>query len=95
MVNAPILLEECFKRLDLTEKMLQKMKLQGHSLTQLYNEKKRVKNELKRYDLAFSSSFDRIPDREEKEPMRPLYIYYKDLKGAISRLENYRKQMSE
>lgn len=47
------------------------------------NEKKRVKNELKVYDQAFQSKFNRIPSRSEKEPMRNLYMYYKRLKQAI------------
>jgi len=51
----------------------------------LLEEKKRVKNELKRYDTSFNNEYKRFPDRKEKEPMRPLYLYYKRLKQAISR----------
>jgi len=43
-----------------------------------------VKNELKHYDESFKSNFGRFPNRYEKEPMRPLYVYYKKLKQAIS-----------
>ena len=52
----------------------------------LNEEKKRVKNELKRYDNCFNAEYKRYPDRREKEPMRPLYLYYKRLKQAISRV---------
>ena len=55
------------------------------SLDQLNNEKKRVKNELKQYDSDFQNIFQRFPNKNEKEPMRPLYIYYKKLKQYIQR----------
>lgn len=51
----------------------------------MQEEKKRVKNELKRYDTSFNNEYKRFPDRKEKEPMRPLYLYYKRLKQAILR----------
>jgi hypothetical protein len=53
------------------------------SLNTLGYEKRNVKKELKRYDLGFKKTFGRIPVRKEKEPMRPLYIYYKTLKLKI------------
>uniref|UniRef100_A0A0G4GUA0 FAM13A-like domain-containing protein n=1 Tax=Chromera velia CCMP2878 TaxID=1169474 RepID=A0A0G4GUA0_9ALVE len=46
-------------------------------------EKKRVKQELKRYDVSFQENFGRNPTRQEKEPMRPLYTYYRRLKKQI------------
>jgi hypothetical protein len=46
-------------------------------------EKKKVKNELKSYDLAFQLKFNKIPGRKEKEPMRNIYLYYKRLKEYI------------
>merc|ERR1711988_1732826 len=52
--------------------------------TEVVNEKKRVKHELKRYDAAFRQQFCRLPNRLEKEPMRPLYTYYRHLKVMIS-----------
>lgn len=60
------------------------------SLEELLHEKRRVKNELKNYDTSFRSIFGRLPKKEEKEPMRPLYMYYKKLKQAISRKGNER-----
>jgi hypothetical protein len=53
------------------------------TLNTLNYEKRNVKNELKRYDIGFKRIFGRIPVRQEKEPMRPLYIYYKTLKQKI------------
>jgi hypothetical protein len=50
------------------------------SVDSLANEKKKVKNELKSYDNDFGGSFKRQPNHEEKEPLRPLYVYYKKLK---------------
>ena len=52
--------------------------------TELLNgEKYKVKNELKQYDNEFQTLFRRMPNRSEKEIMRPLYMYYKNLKNAI------------
>jgi hypothetical protein len=64
---------------------LTKKDLEVQSFDQLQNEKKRVKNELKSYDAAFQNIFGRFPNRNEKEPMRPLYIYYKKLKQYIDK----------
>eukprot|EP01066_Platyproteum_vivax_P009108 Platyproteum_vivax@DN3981_c0_g1_i1.p1 len=49
----------------------------------LSQEKKKVKNELKRYDLEFKAATAKAPNREDKEPMRPLYTYYRRLKELI------------
>ena len=54
--------------------------LQQYTFEELSSEKKKVKNELKLYDQAFMSKFARVPNRQEKEPMRNLYMYYKRLK---------------
>lgn len=51
------------------------------------NEKSRVKQELKRYDTEFQKLFSRPPSHSEKEPMRPLYVYYRRLKTLISQSE--------
>jgi len=42
------------------------------NIDQLSKNKKLVKNELKLYDTAFKINFLRLPNRSEKEPMRPL-----------------------
>lgn len=58
------------------------------SIEQLVQEKKRVKNELKMYDASFQSHFNRFPAKNEKEPLRPLYIYYKKLKQFMTNKGN-------
>ena len=50
------------------------------SYAELNKEKKAVKNELKYYDEYFTQCFQEQPSRHQKEPMRPLYVYYKGLK---------------
>ena len=51
-------------------------------------EKKKVKSELKTYDQGFLNKFGRIPNRNEKEPMRHIYMYYKRLKQALSKQQS-------
>ena len=85
--NAIILLDDSLKKLNLNKAMIETRNLDNFSLDDLADEKRRVKNELKRYDTEFKKAYNKVPGREEKEPMRPLYIYYKNLKVAISKLE--------
>lgn len=54
---------------------------------ELAAEKRRVKQELKRYDAEFKKQFMRFPTHMEKEPMRPLYVYYRRLKTMILQVE--------
>jgi hypothetical protein len=54
-------------------------------MDELQLEKKKVKNELKYYDQAFQLRFSRLPNRNEKEPMRQIYMYYKRLKQYIQK----------
>jgi len=54
--------------------------LDNFDLNAINEQKKKVKKELKNYDIKFQMTFNRMPNRNEKEPMRPLYIYYKKLK---------------
>jgi hypothetical protein len=74
-------------RLDLPEDHvvhphLDKMGRNEHSA-----EKRRVKQELKRYDAEFRKQFGRLPTHTEKEPMRPLYVYYRRLKTMMTQVE--------
>jgi len=39
----------------------------------------------------FINKFDKLPERTEKEPLRPLYMYYKRLKQGIVALKTNRK----
>ena len=59
--------------------------IEGLTVDGLANEKKKVKNELKNYDNDFNNNFKKMPNHEEKEPLRPLYVYYKKLKEALTR----------
>jgi hypothetical protein len=54
------------------------------TLEELSKVKRSVKSELKRYDQAFVQVFFRQPGKQEKEPLRPLYMYYKKLKTLIT-----------
>lgn len=49
--------------------------------------KRAVKNDLKRYDQTFLTLFYRQPNKQDKEPLRPLYMYYKKLKQFITKKE--------
>ncbi|KAM3139107.1 hypothetical protein pb186bvf_008705 [Paramecium bursaria] len=81
----PQKLAESLQRLNIDLTRLTKRDLESMNMDQLQNEKKRVKNELKSYDAQFQGIFNRFPLRQEKEPMRPLYIYYKKLKQYIDK----------
>ena len=55
------------------------------SVERLNNEKKKVKNELRNYDNDFNELFKYQPSSDEKQPFRPLYVYYKKLKEYINK----------
>jgi hypothetical protein len=76
-------LEESMKRLNLDETRIKSKTLANLGTDYLTSEKTRVKNELKKYDNDFMEMFGRMPGKTEKETMRPLYIYYKNLKSAM------------
>ena len=54
------------------------------NLDKLNKVKRDVKNYLKKYDIMFSTLFHRQPGKTDKEPLRPLYMYYKKLKNIIT-----------
>lgn len=56
-------------------------------LQELEEKKRAVKQELKNYDSIFQENFGRLPIRNEKEPMRPLYVFYKKIKQKIEDFE--------
>lgn len=87
-------LEEALARLDLREDQLSHHKLNRKNKHELSAEKRRVKQELKRYDVEFKKQCMRLPSHSEKEPMRPLYIYYRRLKGMILQAEQQNKAAS-
>lgn len=47
-----------------------------------------MKEQLKDYDNMFINKFNKLPTRTEKEPLRPLYMYYKRLKQGIVQLKS-------
>ncbi|EAS03951.1 hypothetical protein TTHERM_00456890 (macronuclear) [Tetrahymena thermophila SB210] len=93
-IEAPKKLEESMKRLGLDNQRITQRLIKEMSYEQLQTEKKRVKNELKLYDQAFENYFNVQPTRNQKEPMRPLYVYYKGLKQALSKGQNENKTSS-
>jgi len=54
------------------------------SLSQKEAEKSFVKHELKKFDDMLTVSLGRAPRKADKEPMRPLYSRYHELKKAIA-----------
>lgn len=67
------------KRLGLTPESLQ-----GQTPANPGEKKRDVKYELKRHDTEFRKVHHRSPAQEEKEPMRPLYVYYRRLKASLA-----------
>ena len=90
-VEGPRKLQESLMRLRMDLAATQGRELQAKGLDDLMQEKRKVKRELKSYDQGFMAQFGRLPTREEKEPMRPLYMFYKKLKQAISRRQQDRQ----
>jgi hypothetical protein len=87
----PNMLKDALSRLRIDMNSLSKVDLSTMSGSEVSKEKKDVKNELKNYDLTFKKYFGREPSRNEKEPMRPLYVYYKKLKAVIIKHEEKEK----
>lgn len=80
-------LRDAFERLGLPEDAAAHTNLEKMDRHELANEKRRVKQELKRYDADFRRQFSRLPTHSEKESMRPLYVYYRRLKTLITQAE--------
>jgi chromosome segregation ATPase len=81
-------LREALARLDLAEDEVAHHNLKHMGRHELAVEKRRVKQELKRYDAEFRRQAQRLPTHSEKEPMRPLYVYYRKLKTLIAQAES-------
>ena len=79
------LLQLSFQNLNLDINKINRLQteLDNFDLNAINEQKKKVKKELKNYDIKFQINFNRMPNRNEKEPMRPLYIYYKKLKQQL------------
>lgn len=80
-------LQAALHRLDLRKEHVTHHNLHKMSKNDVNFEKRRVKMELKRYDAEFKKTFGRLPNHTEKEPMRPLYVYYRRLKTVIGQLD--------
>ena len=85
--DAKAKLMESYQKLQLDPQRINGKHLSAFRLEELQGEKKKVKNELKKYDNEFMFRFNRVPNRNEKEPMRNLYLYYKRLKQYIYKKE--------
>ena len=79
--------ENSMQRLNVDEKKIKNLQLSNLSLDALQKEKAKVKNELKKYDSDFNEVFNYLPTKQDKEIMKPLYIYYKSIKNAIEKKE--------
>jgi hypothetical protein len=71
------------KRLNIDDHRVKNKNLINFGMDFLMAEKSKVKNELKKFDNEFFEMFQRNPNRNEKEVMRIIYMYYKNLKQAI------------
>ena len=76
------------RKLGVDEKKIKLKFFAAFTLEQLNEEKAKVKNELKKYDSDFFEIFKVLPNRQEKEIMKPLYVYYKSIKNCIAKKEN-------
>ena len=76
------------RRLNVDEQRIKSKNLINFGIDFLLAEKAKVKAELKRYDNEFLDTFHRPPSRTEKEMMRPLYMYYKNLKNSIDQKQS-------
>ena len=74
---------ESMRKLGLDANIIRTKMYNQMSLEALKEEKAKVKNELKFYDSSFIEEFGIPPSRENKEIMKPLYLYYRSLKNAI------------
>ena len=84
-IEGPKRLEESMRKLKIDKEGVRRKDFSHYNEDEINQEKKNVKNELKYYDSAFVKIFARPPSRADKEPMRPLYMYYQNLRKAISK----------
>jgi len=81
-------LDESLKRLKIEPKsyvVIGRGPITDISIDDLNSVKRKVKVELKRYDQTFTMLFLRQPCKDDKEPLRPLYMFYKKLKQVITK----------
>ena len=93
--EGPKLFQESLRRLKIDINRLTRKEMEKMSYEKLNQEKKKIKVELKNYDLTFKGAFKRFPLKSEKEPMRPLYIYYKTIKELLVKHTQGLKKMDD
>eukprot|EP00347_Sterkiella_histriomuscorum_P022166 403331446 len=78
-------LEDSKERLQIDTRnyLFRNQQLSQLSYEELNKIKRNVKGELKKYDQLFQQIFQKNPAKTDKEPLRPLYMYYKKLKQLI------------
>lgn len=76
-------LADTMAKLGINEAKINDIDLSNFSLEYLEEEKSKIKKELQELDKDFLRQFNRMPEKNEKEIYRPLYIYYRELKFAI------------
>ena len=79
-------LTEALRNLNLYDLEVSLANLTPAEMTQL---KRNVKKELKRYDDKFLARYGIAPGRRHKEPLRPLYSFYRKLRSEVSDKEAY------
>jgi len=57
--------------------------LDAMNVDQLNDEKRAIKKELRAYDKYFEDKYGRAPQKEDKEPLRPLYQRYAEVKKRL------------
>jgi DNA repair exonuclease SbcCD ATPase subunit len=67
----------------------------GPSLSELQELKRDLKNQLKQYDIHFARTHGRMPNKAEKEVIRPLYNHYNALKDYIGPVESLKKKLKQ
>ena len=76
-------LEIVMTKIGLNEKKANELDLTYYSLEHLENEKSKIKRELQELDKDFMLYLGRMPEKQEKEVYRLLYVYYKNIKSSI------------
>lgn len=89
------LFQQSLHRLKLDLSKLSRKEMEKMSYETLNVEKRKIKHELKNYDMIFKGTFKRLPMKNEKEPMRPLYMYYKTIKEILHKYTQGLKKAEE
>ncbi|OII76882.1 hypothetical protein cand_022250 [Cryptosporidium andersoni] len=58
------------------------------SESELIELKRKVKKQLREFDITYQKKYGQLPKKSDKELLRPLYIYYRKLKQSIEAMNN-------